>query len=245
MSSGFNFALPSLPPMTLETAPSPAQILTPCYLPFAEAWALQQSLVEQRRQEAIPDTLLLTQHEPIITLGRTAQPEHWESNQDALRASNIEVSQIERGGSATYHGPGQLIGYPILRLRKFCPGPKMYVHHLEEVLIRTLAEWHISACRHDRHRGVWVENGGRTLAKIASIGVRIVRGITMHGFALNVNLDLQPFTLITPCGIRGCHVTSMADLLSKPIEVEAVQQTVIRKFSEVFGLPFCRSNVLD
>ncbi|MCA9470111.1 MAG: lipoyl(octanoyl) transferase LipB, partial [Nitrospira sp.] len=151
---------------------------------------------------------------------------------------------IERGGSVTYHGPGQLVGYPILRLRKFCQGPKLYVQKLEEVLIRTLAEWGMNASRHDQHRGVWAEGAEQRLEKIASIGVRVDRGITMHGFALNVNVDLHPFTLITPCGIEGVRVTSMAKVLGKSLDVETVQEMIIRKFSDVFDLPFPTTKLL-
>ncbi len=218
--------------------PEPGQVLTHSFLPFAKAWDLQKTLVQERMQDRIPDTLLLTQHEPVLTFGRTTRPEHWETGEAALQEQGITLFHIERGGSVTYHGPGQLVGYPILRLRTFCPGPKLYVYQLEEVLIRTLAEWDISACRHDRHRGVWVEGPEQRLEKIASIGVRIDRGITMHGFALNVNVDLWPFTLITPCGIEGVRVTSMAKMVSNPVDVPTVRETVIGKFSEVFALPF-------
>lgn len=224
--------------MKLKTAGQSGQVLEHTCLPFAEAWDLQKNLVQERFLDRIPDTLILTQHEPVITLGRTTKPEHWESNRHVLEAARIALCQIERGGSATYHGPGQLIGYPILRLRTYCPGPKLYVQKLEEVLIRTLAEWDISACRHERHRGVWIEGADKGMAKIASIGVRIVRGITMHGFALNVNVDLQPYSLIIPCGIDGCQVTSMAEILSSQVDMKAVQQAIIRRFSEVFELPF-------
>ena len=222
----------------LKSAGQSGQILEPIRLPFAKAWNLQKNLVQERFLDRIPDTLILTQHEPVITLGRTTKPEHWEANRHVLEAAQIALYQIERGGSATYHGPGQLIGYPILRLRTYCPGPKLYVQKLEEVLIRTLAEWDISACRHETHRGVWIERPDTGMAKIASIGVRIVRGITMHGFALNVNVDLQPYSLIIPCGIDGCQVTSMAEVLSSQVDMKVVQQALIRRFSEVFGLPF-------
>lgn len=218
--------------------PEPGQVLTYSFLPFAKAWDLQKTLVQERMQDRIPNTLLLTQHEPVLTFGRTTKPEHWETGEAALKEQGITLFHIERGGSVTYHGPGQLVGYPILRLRTFCPGPRLYVYQLEEVLIRTLAEWDISACRHDRHRGVWVEGSDQRLEKIGSIGVRIDRGITMHGFALNVNVDLWPFTLITPCGIEGVHVSSMVKVLDKPVDVEEVQKTIIQKFSEVFGLTF-------
>ncbi|MGD9852096.1 MAG: lipoyl(octanoyl) transferase LipB [Nitrospirales bacterium] len=218
--------------------PEPGQVLATGFLPFAEAWDLQKTLVGDRKQDRIPDTLILTQHEPVLTFGRTAKPEHWEDSKAVLEEKGITLFHLERGGSVTYHGPGQLVGYPILRLRTFCPGPRLYVYQLEEVLIRTLAAWDIHACRHDTHRGVWVEGPEQSLEKIASIGVRIDRGITMHGFALNVNVDLWPFTLITPCGIDGVYVTSMAEVLSRSVDVEAVQETIIQKFSNVFSLPF-------
>lgn len=227
--------------MHIQPTRQSGQILASSFLPFAEAWTLQHTLVEQRRQEMIPDTLILTQHEPVITTGRTTKSEHWQANQLALQEKQIICHAIERGGSVTYHGPGQIVGYPILRLRNFCPGPKLYVQKLEEVLIRSLKEWGISACRHDKHRGVWVKTPGERTKKIASIGVRIARGITMHGFALNVSMDLHPFTLITPCGIEGCQVTSMAEQLSQPVVVEEIPQTIIQQFSNVFGLPFLSS----
>jgi len=224
--------------MTLKTATKSGQVITKPFLPFAEAWALQKTLVQERIRDSIPDTLILTQHEPVLTLGRRAKPEHWESNMSVFQANGVNLVHLERGGSVTYHGPGQIVGYPILRLRNFCPGPKLYVHQLEEVLIRTLAGWGIAACRHDTHRGVWVERSEEGLEKIASIGVRIVRGVTMHGFALNVNVDLHPFTLITTCGIEGVRVTSMAKVLDKSVNVELVQKTIIQEFSNVFTLPF-------
>ncbi|MDR4493342.1 MAG: lipoyl(octanoyl) transferase LipB [Nitrospirales bacterium] len=218
-------------------APESGQIAVQSFMPFAEAWDLQKTLVQERLQDRIPDTLILTQHEPILTFGRTTKPEHWETSRSLLQAKGITLFHIERGGSVTYHGPGQLVGYPILRLRNFCPGPKVYVHQLEEVLIRTLAAWDIYACRHDTHRGVWVEGSGNSLEKIASIGVRIDRGITMHGFALNVNGDLWPFSLITPCGIEGVQVTSMAKVLDRSLDMKEVQERIIQEFSTVFGLP--------
>ena len=224
-----------------DVAPKTGRIISEPFLPFLEAWKLQKILLQERIADEIPDTLILTQHESVITLGRRTRPEHWESNRADLQAKGINLFHIERGGSVTYHGPGQIVGYPILRMRNFCPGPKLYVHQLEEMLIRTLREWNIFAFRHESYRGVWVERHGSGMEKIASIGVRVVRGVTMHGFALNVNVDLQPFSLITPCGIEGCRVTSMAEILSKPASLAEVQHTIIRQFSLVFGLPFLSS----
>jgi lipoate-protein ligase B len=175
-----------------------------------------------------------------------------------------DVREVERGGSVTYHGPGQIVGYPILRLRDFCPGPKVYVQMLEEVVIRVLLEWGIHATRVEKLPGVWVYNdvgwglkeehsfvasppfGGRgegeggllsgDLRKIAAIGVRITRGITLHGFALNVNVDLKPCELITPCGIEGCQVTSIQMMLGRPVDSTEVRKQITRHFGKVFGL---------
>ncbi len=204
---------------------------------------LQQDLANRRREGRLLDTLILTEHDPVVTMGKTAKPEHWEPGEQELERRDIGIHRTDRGGSVTYHGPGQLIGYPILHLKSFCPGPKVYVHRLEEVLIRTLAQWDISACRHESFRGVWVEGEGNRLEKIASIGVRISRGITMHGFALNVNPDLEPFSLLTPCGIQDCHMTSMSRVLGKSVAVKSVHNTLADHFSAVFGLQWSHDHV--
>ncbi|HSF08846.1 MAG TPA: lipoyl(octanoyl) transferase LipB [Nitrospirales bacterium] len=222
--------------MALVDSRQPGMVLTFPQLLYAEALELQQSLVAQRLEDRRPDTLVLTEHEPVITLGRTTQPEHWEPRWTELQHMGVHLHQTGRGGSVTYHGPGQIIGYPILRLRNFCPGPKIYVQQLEEVLIRTLAEWGIAGCRHESFRGVWVKTSAGRMEKIASIGVRISRGVTMHGFALNVNVDLQPFTLLAPCGIEHCVMTSMEKLLGKPIDGTQVREQVAAHFADIFRL---------
>ena len=206
------------------------------FLPFAEALELQETLIRQRADEQRRDTLILTEHEPILTLGRSTKSEHWKPHWPQLEAKGISLYQTNRGGSVTYHGPGQIIGYPILRLRKFCPGPKIYVQKLEELLIRTLAEWGIAGCRHESLRGVWVKNNEGHLEKIASIGVRISKGITMHGFALNVNVNLQPFALLTPCGIENCKVTSMKKILCQKVDSGLVRGSLATNFAEIFRL---------
>ena len=157
----------------------------------------------------------------------------------------IALHQTNRGGSVTYHGPGQLIGYPILRLKNFCPGPKIYVQKLEEVLIRTLEEWDIGGCRNESLRGVWVKSAEGQLEKIASIGVRISKGITMHGFALNVNVDLQPFSLLTPCGIENCKVTSMEKIHGQQVNSEEVQKRLATNFAEVFNLEWTEQKWIE
>ena len=212
-------------------------------LAFAESLELQQALVVERSEDRQLDTLILTEHEPVLTLGRTTKPEHWEPHWTELESQGIHLHQTNRGGSVTYHGPGQIIGYPVLRLRNFCPGPKVYVAKLEEVLIGTLAEWGIVGCRHDSFRGVWIDTQKGHLEKIASIGVRVSRGITMHGFALNVNVNLQPFALLSPCGIEHCMMTSMEEILDQQVDVAHVREQVATHFAHVFRLEWAEQNV--
>ncbi|MDH5563306.1 MAG: lipoyl(octanoyl) transferase LipB [Nitrospirota bacterium] len=219
-----------------KNPPQPGSLLSIPSLPFVQALELQHTLAAQRSENQQPDTLILTEHEPVLTLGRTTKPEHWEAHWAELQEKGIALQQTNRGGSVTYHGPGQIIGYPILRLRNFCPGPRIYVQKLEEVLIRTLAEWGIVGCRHESFRGVWVDSEEGHAEKIASIGVRISKGITMHGFALNVNVNLQPFSLLTPCGIDHCVMTSMKKLLNQQVNVAQVREQVAAYFADVFQL---------
>jgi len=203
-------------------------------LPYEEAWELQRALVEERVADRRPDTLVLLEHEPVFTIGRSGQPAHWKDDEKSLEAAGYPVYHVERGGSVTFHGPGQIVGYPILRLSQFSPGPKGYMRLLEVVLIRTLADWGITGRRIDKLPGVWV--GEETREKIAAMGVRIAGGVTMHGFALNVNVDLEPFRRIIPCGIVGCRVTSMKALLGRPLDVSVVRRRIAEVFAQVFGL---------
>jgi lipoyl(octanoyl) transferase len=215
-------------------APHPATLVHCKTLPYEEAWNLQRAYRAERAADRCHDLLLLVEHPPVYTLGRTTQEGHWPGEDRLSRETGIPVIRTERGGSITYHGPGQLVGYPILRLTDYCPGPKAYVRRLEEVLIATLAEWGITAHRREGLPGVWV--GGDRPSKIASIGVRISQGITTHGFALNVCPELEPFSHIVPCGILDCRVTSMAALLSTTLEVSVVQQQIAAQFAARFHL---------
>ncbi|HKN86729.1 MAG TPA: lipoyl(octanoyl) transferase LipB [Nitrospiraceae bacterium] len=203
-------------------------------LEYGHAWTLQRALVEERMAERCPDTLLLLEHNAVFTIGRSGREDHWGSDEGRLVQSGYPVYRIERGGSITFHGPGQIVGYPILRLASFCAGPKAYVRMLEEVLIRTLAVWGIAGRRLDPWPGVWVDLDQP--AKIAAIGVKIQRGVTMHGFALNATMDLSPFQLVTPCGIQGCRVTSMAEVLGHDIPMDAVRKRIAESFAELFGI---------
>ena len=213
----------------------PGRIVVIECVPYQTAWEFQRFLVQERSNDRCVDTLLIVEHEPVFTMGRRTKKEHWKGTVESID-TGIGVCEVERGGSVTYHGPGQIVGYPILRLRNFSPGPKVYVGMLQDVIIRVLAEWKIAGEIREKFPGVWVEGEGPTLEKIAAIGVRITRGVTMHGWALNVNVDLKPFDLITPCGIEECQVTSMAQMLGEPVDVQEVKERLAHHFADVFGL---------
>ena len=201
-------------------------------VPYAEGLALQRRLAEQRIAGTIGDTLLLLEHPPVVTLGRGARETSTPISPDDLRRRGIEVFEIERGGDVTYHGPGQLVGYPILDLQALKPDLHWYLRQLEEALIAALGSFGIAAGRNTGYTGVWT--GGR---KIASIGIHVRQWVTWHGFALNVTTDLSPFDLIVPCGIPNVVMTSVAretgrndaDLSSD------VRDAVVQSFSAVFG----------
>lgn len=189
---------------------------------FEEALAHQEVLVKQRVNDEISDQLLLLEHEPVYTIGRTP-------DQSSLRDSSLlphPVVQINRGGQATYHGPGQLVGYPILDLRKRGQDLHRYLRALEEILIEVLRFYRIAAVRRESLTGVWVQD-----RKIASIGVGVRHWITMHGFALNVGGDLTPFHQITPCGIAGVEMTSIERETGAAIDVKVVADEMARVFS--------------
>ncbi len=211
-----------------------AEVVQHGRLEYDAAWVLQRRLVDDRIAGRQPDTLLLLEHDPVFTVGRTARPAHWGGDEGVSHLAGIPVSRTQRGGSVTYHGPGQLVGYPILKLNRFCEGPRAYVRKLEEVIIRTLAQWTILGRRIETLPGVWVGDGQP--GKIAAIGTRIERGVTMHGFALNVTVDLRPFSRIVPCGIPACRVTSMAEVLARPVDLTEVRRCVTERFADVFGL---------
>lgn len=190
---------------------------------------LQQKLVALRQAESIPDQLLLLEHPPVITLGRGGDRGNLLASSEILRAERIRFYETERGGDITYHGPGQLVGYPIVHLGEGNRDVRKYVSKLEEVLIRTVAGFGITAGRIDGWRGIWV--GDR---KIAAIGVRIARWVTSHGFALNVDPDLDHFAFITPCGIRERGVTSIARETGRRIDAEEVRAVAAAAFASVF-----------
>jgi lipoyl(octanoyl) transferase len=196
---------------------------------YENGMKLQQKLVELRQAEEIPDQFLLLEHPPVITLGRGGSLDNLLATPDLLRSQRVRFFETTRGGDITYHGPGQVVGYPILHLGEGKRDVRKYVTNLEEVLIRTVGAYGITAERVEGKRGIWVGND-----KIAAIGVRIARWVTSHGFALNVNTNLDHFRLITPCGLRGTGVTSIARELGRPVSEEEVRQIATAKFAEVF-----------
>ena len=197
-------------------------------LPYGDAWALQRALLAARQADQIADTLLLLEHPPVITIGRAGHAANILIPREALAARGFEVFEIERGGDVTYHGPGQLLGYPILNLRALDEDVVRFVRLLEATLIRVLETFGIEAARRRGYPGVWVGE-----AKIAAIGVAVKRKVTMHGFALNVDPDLGHFALINPCGL-GKPVTSVARLLGRHVELAEVHPAVRRAFAVVF-----------
>jgi len=206
-------------------------------IPYTEAWTLQKQLQEDRIAERQGDVLLLLEHLPVYTLGRTTQPAHWKCGEETLRHTGASLQFVDRGGSITYHGPGQIVGYPILKLSQYCSGPKEYVRKLEEVLIHTLLRWGIEGYRMKKNPGVWVR-WDHTDAKIAAIGVRIDHGVTIHGFALNVDMDLTPFSHIMPCGLVQCHITAMAEVRQSSLSPTVVAQQVAEEFARIFNIQY-------
>jgi lipoyl(octanoyl) transferase len=209
-------------------------------LDYATGLRLQKRLVDLRKEGAIGDVVLLLEHTPVITLGRNAKAKNILAAPELLARRGVEVFESDRGGDVTFHGPGQLVGYPIFDLRAFPSseedrktlGAIEYVRRLEEVLIRTCATFSIPTKRISGLTGVWTEGAE---SKIAALGVHISRGVTSHGFALNVTTDLSFFDLIIPCGITSKPVTSMTKELEKPPILEEVAHAVSRQFGQVFG----------
>jgi len=196
---------------------------------YENGMRLQQKLVELRQGEQVDDQLLLLEHPAVITLGRGGDARNLLAPPDVLQSQRVRFFETTRGGDITYHGPGQLVGYPIVHLGEGRRDVRKYVTLLEEVLIRTVAEYGITAARVEGRRGIWVGN-----QKIAAIGVRIARWVTSHGFALNVNTNLEHFRLITPCGISGSGVTSIARRIGAEVPMDDVRAIVAAKFGEVF-----------
>ena len=198
-------------------------------VPYASGLELQQRLVSERQAGRAADHLLLLEHDPVFTLGRNARRENVLFPAELLRERGFEVFETGRGGDVTYHGPGQVVGYPILELPPERRDVHRYVRDLEEVMIRTCADYGIEAGRVAGLTGTWVGHD-----KIGAIGVRIARWVTSHGFAFNVATDLSAFDLIVPCGIRGRGVTSLERLVERAVALDEVMDRLTSRFAEVF-----------
>jgi lipoyl(octanoyl) transferase len=255
-------------------------VLQPGTIDYATGLRLQQKLVQLRKDGLIGDVLLLLEHAPVITLGRNANASNVLASREHLAKRGVEIFECDRGGDVTFHGPGQIVGYPIFDLRGHARGeadassaPRKtlgavdFVRRLEEVLIRTCADFAIPAKRVPGLTGVWTDAGSHDAhvgtaasavqrseasapdhgpeAKLAAIGIHISRSVTSHGFALNVNTDLSYFNLIIPCGITAKPVTSMQQELGKPLDLNAVDESISRNFGTVFSSQILWVETLD
>ncbi len=201
------------------------QILDLGQKPFKDVWSLQKKMQLQRINNDIGDVLILVEHDPVYTLGKNANPDHLLQSRDR----SIDVFNIERGGDITFHGPGQLVGYPILDLTNYKKSVSWYMRSLEQLTIDVLNEFEISANRVEGLTGVWIGD-----EKIAAQGVRLTKWITMHGFSININTDLSFYDGIIPCGIFNHGVTSMKEILKRTQKMEKVKSLVIDKFNQIF-----------
>ena len=231
-----------LPPMRTLPPMKDCRTLDLGRIAYGEAAALQQRLVAARKIGAAPDLLLFCEHPHVITLGRNGKREHLRVSEDLLRQDGVEFHPTNRGGDITYHGPGQIVGYPVLDLNGIRRDVVWYVRQLEQSMIEAASSFGIRAFRVPGRTGVWVEGsaGGDAGAvgeeKLGAIGVRISRWVTSHGFAYNVSTDLRFFDLITPCGIAGCRATSLEKLLGRPVSRADAIAGLSSGFSDTFGV---------
>ena len=203
-------------------------------MPYEQAREAQRRLEEKRQRDEISDALLLLEHPPVYTRGRRATADELPMGREWYELQGIEVRDTDRGGRVTYHGPGQLVAYPIVSLRPYGDDVLAYVRGLERVMISALGKHGVEAALIEGQTGVWVLPGAGEQRKIGSIGVHVSRGVTTHGLAVNVSNDLQPFEWIVPCGIEGCRVTSLSRELGGEQSVDAFAETIAARFGAVF-----------
>lgn len=199
------------------------------FIDYKETWDLQQEIHSKRVSGEVEDFLFLLEHPNTYTLGKTAHRENLKGSKDYLRENQISVYDIDRGGDITYHGPGQIVGYPIIDLNNWFKDTHKYLRALEEVIIKTCSEYSLNCERNSKHTGVWLGD-----KKIAAIGIKVSRWVTMHGFAFNVNTDLNLFNGIIPCGIQDKSVTSLKQELNREIDIQEVKVKLLKNFTEIF-----------
>ena len=201
------------------------------FIDYLEEWDVQKEIFSKRVLGEVEDVLLLLEHPNTYTLGKTAHKENLKGTEDYLKENQISVYDIDRGGDITYHGPGQIVGYPIVDLNNWLKDTHKYLRALEEVIIKTCSEYNLICGRNSKHTGVWIED-----RKIAAIGIKVSRWITMHGFAFNVNTDLNLFNGIIPCGIQDKKVTSIQAELNRPIDMEEVKTVLKQELATLFEM---------
>lgn len=203
---------------------------------YQAAYGLQRRVVAARKSGSVPNVLLLCEHPHVITLGRNGKPEHLRASANLLKQMNVEFHPTDRGGDITYHGPGQLVGYPILDLSEIRRDVAWYVRSLEEAMIRATAGLGIASMRIPGLTGVWVDQPAAAPEKLAAIGVHLSRWVTSHGFAYNISTDLRYFDLIVPCGIPDKRATSLERLLARSVQREEVEPQIVEHFGDIFNL---------
>ncbi|MCX7994619.1 MAG: lipoyl(octanoyl) transferase LipB [candidate division WOR-3 bacterium] len=197
---------------------------------YKEVWEFQKILHAKRIEDKIPDTLILVEHNPVLTLGKSGRLENIKIPVSLLKAKGIDFYQVERGGDVTFHGPGQLVGYPIFNINKGLAGIRPFIEKIEDSIINTLHDFGISGRKIEKMIGVWIGE-----KKICSIGIAVKKWVSFHGFALNVNNDLSYFELINPCGFKDIKMTSMQEVLQTPIAMEKVKVAIIKSFMAIFN----------
>ena len=206
---------------------------------YQEAWDLQKLLFEKRLSGEITDTLLLLEHPHTYTLGKTADKKNLIGDDQYLKERGIKVYDIDRGGDITYHGPGQIVGYIIFDLKNWKQDTHLFLRALEDVIIKTCSDFNLATSRNEKNTGVWIE-----VEEICAIGIKVSRWITMHGFAFNVNTDLEFFNGIIPCGINDKKVTSLKNEFNNIFDIQSVKETILKNVGEIFGYDkITRSNV--
>jgi lipoyl(octanoyl) transferase len=209
-------------------------------LDYKQAWDIQHELHRRRVDDEIPDILILVEHPPVITVGKSGKDSNLLISEEALKDKGIELYRVERGGDATFHGPGQLVGYPIFKLYSGLAGVRPLVRGIEAALIKVLEGFGIDSRTEPGYPGVWVGND-----KIAAIGLAVRRWVSFHGFALNVTTDLSYFRFIVPCGLKDRGVTSIKELLGEEVPISTVKQAIMESFETVFSLKFERKGLYE